>query len=266
MRKLFSSGLITLIFFLILTGFLIFLNSKNYLKIPKDIFYTLSEPIQKVSMASFNKTSSFIDLISSIKNLRRENIRMKEELRFLKAENARLKEIAYENKILREQFKLSIDQKLQLISSYVIGRSSKNFSQYLLIDKGLDDGVEKGNPVITSGGILIGKVSEVSSGSAKVLLITDPSSVINAVIQETRASGIVKGEYGLGLVMDMIPQNEEVNIGDTVITSAFGGDFPKGLLIGQIKEIRGSENQIFQKAIIEPAADFERLEIVFIVQ
>ena len=261
---LFKKEIILLLFLMILSGSLIFLNSKNYLKIPKSYFYYVAEPIQKAMMIPFGKAAGFFELLSSIKNLNQENINLKQENEFLKTENAKLREEVFESEILREQFEFKKKQNLKTTGAYIIGKSSKNSSEFLLIDKGISDGIQKNKAVVSSSGSLVGKISEVSAGSAKILIITDFSSVVSAVDQKTRADGIVKGEYGLGLVMDMISQYDEINIGDAIIASGFGGNFPKGILIGKIKEIKKSESQIFQKAIIEPAADLEKLEIVFV--
>ena len=104
----------------------------------------------------------------------------------------------------------------------------------------------------------------------KVLLIADPSSSVNALVQSTRATGVVQGEPGNlpnnNLVIKYVPQGEAIKIGDTIITSGLGGNFPKRLVIGQVTEVRKRDSGLFQEATIQPTVDFARLEFVLIMK
>lgn len=239
MKKL-PDKLVFLIIILIIICFLIFLEKINFL----DFFYYLSTPLQRIFS---------ITLPSQTDQLKRQNVE-------LLAEIAKLKEIERENQILREQLGLEEKEDWQLISASIIGRN-----QVLVIDKGEKQGIKPGQPVIAQGGLLIGQIIETFPISSKVLLITNPQSEINALAQVTRAQGIVKGEYGLGLKMEMIPQDKEIHLGDIVITSGLDGQFPKGLIIGTIETINRLDNQIFQKAILQPTFSFRDLETVFVI-
>jgi rod shape-determining protein MreC len=246
--------------------FLVFLNSKNALNIPKDALGFCVSPIQKILKKTSDKTENFLHFLGTIKYLNQENEILKKENKKLTAEIAELKEISWENKLLRKQLDLSPREDLKLISSFIIDKSSPELGQYIIIDKGRNSGIEKNQAVIASSGILVGKVIEVSSKTSKIFLITDVNSSVSAIIQKTRASGIVKGKHGTGLIMEMIPRGEEIKSEETVVTSGLEGFFPKGLLIGEIKEVISSPSSIFQKAIIEPAINIHELEMVFIVK
>ena len=133
------------------------------------------------------------------------------------------------------------------------------------INVGENRGIAKDMPGIIGEGLLVGRVTEIGLNTATILLLSDRQSVVNAIVQDTRASGIVRGRHGLELLMDSIPQNEEIVNGQSIVTSGLGGGFPSGLLIVEIKEVHESSNELFKEARLLPAVNFDRLEIVFVL-
>ena len=119
-------------------------------------------------------------------------------------------------------------------------------------------------PVISSRG-LVGRISQVGSDWSKVLLLSDPSSSVNAMIQRSRATGTVQGRTGQRLVMRFISPDESVEVDDIIITSGLGGNLPRHLVIGQVTAVRKSDVEMFQEAEIRSAMDFRRLEIVMVI-
>ena len=245
---------------------LIFFNRLDWLEGPKDIFYQLTLPLQRSIYQLRSQVNNFFDFIFSLKELNQENIKLKEEKQRLQAVIAQLREVAQENQFLRQQLDLPEPTQWSMILANVIGQDSQNLSQYIFIDRGQKNGVREAAAVMTAGNILVGRVLESFKQTAKILLITDPNSKINALIQESRIAGLVRGDQPSGLIMDLVPQEKEVLVGQTVITSGLTGLFPKGLLIGQIKEVIISDPEVFQKIKLQPAADFEELERVFIIK
>lgn len=225
------------------------------------VFGSIQRPFSYVGQ----KTSSVFQFFSSVGELYQHNQELIEENRRLQAEHALLAEVKKENVDLRGQLDLVERTDFPLITSQVIGRDPSNASREIVIDKGRTNGVNEQAAVIISNGVLIGKVVEVFETKAKVMLITDGNSLVNALVQESRSSGIVRGQHGLGLLIDTIPQNEHIEKGNTIITSGLGGVFPKGLLIGTVKEITDSDNELFQEAIVSPGYHIRDLEVVFIV-
>ena len=180
-----------------------------------------------------------------------------------------MKELESENETLRQllqftQANPTYSYRAAEVVGHVIGQDPSNFLRYIIIDVGVGDGVTKGMPVITDRG-LVGRIVEVSSRSSKVLLITDASSSVNALIQSSRATGIVEGKADGGLVMKYIPQPVTVNVGDIILTSGLGATFPKRLVIGQLTAVHKQDIELFQQAEIKPTVDFDRLEIVLVV-
>ena len=122
--------------------------------------------------------------------------------------------------------------------------------------------------MIAAGNLLVGRIVEVADSFAKVQSIIDSSSRVNALISAKDGSeitGLVKGDQGLNLIIDLLPQGETIEQGQLIVTSGLTGLFPAGLLIGQIEKVISSDVQISQMAELKPAVDFENLRKVFII-
>ena len=232
----------------------------------KNIFYTVTYPAQKILATTAQKISGFGDTISSIGKLQKENETLFKENIKLQSEIAKLKNVATENEYLRRELKLLPMKKFDLISAQIVGREIYKNSDWILIDKGGSDNLKVGMPVIVENGVLVGKVDEVYPHNSKIILLTNSKSKINAVTSETEAKGIVKSEYGLGVVLDMVLQTDYLKIGDTVVTSNISQTIPGGLLIGKIAEVQTSEDQLFQRAILSLPINFSKLRFVFVIK
>jgi len=153
----------------------------------------------------------------------------------------------------------------------VIARDPSGVLHSIVLGLGSDDGVKVGHVVLSDQG-LVGRISEVGTNYSKVLLVTDSSSVVSALVQGSRATGIVRGQFGDSLIMDWLLQTEPVKEGDVVITAGLGiGEelrslYPKGLVIGTIAQVQTAEAAAYNRAIITPAVDLRRLEHVLVVK
>lgn len=152
----------------------------------------------------------------------------------------------------------------QYIAASVIARDISPFMHYVVIDRGSDDGIRKGMPVVTQQG-LVGSIAAVTAGAARVQLITDPGSSINVILQQTGVDAVLNGQITGEIGLDMIPQNATVQAGDLVMTSGLGGKYPANIVIGQVITVRTETYALFQSASVQPAVDFSQLEIVLIV-
>lgn len=265
-KVFFSTKLFKVIIVILVFGALVFLNPVGFFNPVRSVFSAVTYPFQKTLYFLTYKATQLTDFISSIGELKQENEKLSKENQQFSAENVMLRDMKKENALLREQLDLAPRDKFNLEAAEVIGQDSQGLGNWLVIDKGRKNGIEKDMPVIVSRGILIGKVDEVFLGSSKVLLATNPQSAINAVISDTEAKGIVKGEFGLGLLLDMVLQTDIIQEGDEVITSGIGGNVPRGLLVGKIQEVRSSEDRLFQQAVVTPAIKFSKLRVVFVVK
>lgn len=203
--------------------------------------------------------------LGEIRNLRQERDQLLSKVRGLTEEKAQLKEAEYENRVLREQLGLVKEKsELNLLATEIIGREVGGFSDVVLINRGKRDGVQRNDPVV-SGQFLVGRIKEVYTKNAQVQFITAVDSIVNAMLQNSRAKGVVKGGIGYGLEMESIPKNTEITRGELVITSGLGETFPKGLVIGQVEERVSGQGDIFRKVSLITPVNFNSLEILFVV-
>ena len=210
-----------------------------------------------------------VSALGSFQVLQERTAELESINRSLLAENLRLQEIERENQRLREllsfgETRPGIELRGGQIIARVIGRDSNNFLNFVMVDLGSRHGIEVGMPVLNNEG-LVGRVSEVTNTSSKILLISDPLSTVNAILQSSRLTGVVNGVVGGDPVMGFIPQGTLVGVGEVVLSSGMGGNFPKGIPIGQVIEVRQRDFEVFQEAVIRPIVDFGRLEFVLIV-
>lgn len=152
----------------------------------------------------------------------------------------------------------------QYLSAAVIGRDTNPFMRYILINRGSDDGLRRGMPVVSQQG-LVGRVAAVTAGGARVQLITDPAVSINVRLQPADAEAVLTGSLTGEINLDMIPQEASVQPGDLVLTSGLGGNYPPNILIGQVASIRQLPFDLFQEAAVQPVVDFAKLEIVLVI-
>jgi len=146
----------------------------------------------------------------------------------------------------------------------VIGRDISAFTRVIYLNRGARDGLTEGMPVVTEKGLL-GRITQVSATASQVMLITDPVSAVNARLLNSRAEGSVLGQTGGGLRMEYIDLNAVLQEGDTAVTSGLGGNFPEGIIIGQVTSIRQYEFELYQTAEVRSLNDFERLETVLVI-
>ena len=265
-RKYFTAKIFKLIVALIVCAVLIFFNPKEFFSPVRGFLWQILLPFQKIFYGSSQKINETIFFLNSLSEIKKDNEKLFRENNFLEAQLANFKQIEEENKTLREQLELLPRDKFSLIGGFVIGLDPQGSESWIIFDKGMENGISSGMAVIVSNGILIGKVDEVYANSAKVNLLTGANNFVNVVDVETGAKGIIHGEYGLGLVMDMVTQTDNLNVGDTVITSGLGSNIPRGLLVGKIKEVKNLEDRLFQKAVVVSRIKYSKLDTVFAIK
>jgi len=268
MKRLQNSPLM-LIFLLSLTIVGLVLHETGNTQAVENLILGLVTPVQNHLSTLANDFSDLVQTFRDARELRRRNEELQKLADRMMIENVRLKELESENETLRQllqftQANPTYSYRAAEVVGRVIGQDPGNLLRHIIIDVGTHNGVTKGMPVVTDRG-LVGRIVEVSSRSSKVLLITDISSSVNAIIQSSRATGIVEGRADGSLVMKYIPQPVTVNAGDIILTSGLGATFPKRLVIGQVTAIHKRDIELFQQAEIKPTVDFDRLEIVLII-
>lgn len=265
-QKLFTQNLVKFLAVAAVCLLLILVNPRGLLDPARGFFLEIAYPFQKTFYLLSRTITGTGDFLGSIGELKKENENLIRENNDLAAQVALLNDEKRENASLREQLSLAPRQKFDLAAAFVIGQDPQRLDSWLMINRGSADGVERGMPAIAYEGILIGKVTEVTAHSAKITLLSDSTSVINVVDSETQSKGVLRGEYGLGVVMDMVSQQDALNSGDTVATSSLGSDMPRGLLVGKIQEVRLTGDKLFQQAIVVPRIKYSKLDVVFIIK
>ncbi|HMO17518.1 MAG TPA: rod shape-determining protein MreC [Oligoflexia bacterium] len=176
-------------------------------------------------------------------------------------------EIKNENKRLRDLLQYKDSTGVTGVVGSVIGKDPSNWLMTLTIDKGANDQLRPGLPVVSGSGV-VGQIAAVSNNSSTVLLIADSASSVGAMLQDDRAAGMVEGVFRSDTVRLSYVENlhgEIVKPGDRVITSGMDGIFPKGLLIGVIEEIGEDRGALFRDILVRPAVDFRRIESVTVL-
>jgi len=241
----------------------------GYLQPVRDAARTLFAPLQIImSNITIGVGRSAISL-RDVQALRQRAEELRAEVNRLSVENARMVELEQENRRLRQLLNYTrnnpqYDYRTAAVVGQKIGDDTSNLLFAIFVDVGARDGVAPGMPVVTDRG-LVGRVTRVGPNVAEVILLIDPSSVVNARILNSRVTGVVRGSVDATLVMDRIPQGETVSPGDIVVTSGFGGTYPDKLVIGQVTEVSQRDAEMFQTARIRPTVDFGRLETVLVI-
>ena len=258
-------GIITVVILILL----IFLSNVevNKLSYLESAASAIINPIQRVFVDLKNKIqgnsvyfSEMEQIIAENEELKKKNSELETVLRefeMLKAENTTLQE--YMN--LTDKY-----SSYQTIPAYVINRDVSNYSSTLVLNVGTNDGIRENMTVIADKG-LVGHVISVSEKTCKVQVIIDSASTVSASISTTNESIICKGtlENDQILRASYIPTGAELIQGDSVYTSGIGGIYPKGIVIGSIKEIVTTSNITDRYAIVEPAVDFSKIDTVLII-
>ncbi len=258
---------IGLILALLLLGFA--LDRLGYMTTVRTMVQTALLPLQDAITTVAQDVSQQVEETESVETIRARNAELETLANRLMVENLRLKELERENETLRQLLNYTRNNpQLSYEPTTVVGRSvgvdPTNLLYYVYVDVGARTGVARNMPVITDRG-LVGRVAAVGPNSAQVLLLIDPASAVNAIVQNSRATGIVRGNIDGTLSMGRISPNETVNPGDIVLTSGLGGNFPDKLVIGQVTEVEQRDQDMFQVARIRPTVDFGKLETMLIV-
>lgn len=237
----------------------------------EDLIGGVISPIQGTIYRMSTSVVEFFEGIINQKNLEKECLELKERVSQLEAENQRLNEIEKENLRLRELLGfVEAHSEFEPVGARVIGKNPGNWFNVFVINKGKKHGLEKDMAVVAEEG-LVGRIIEAGANWSKVLSIIDSRSSVSGIIERTRDNGVVRGNNVIGnedglCRMFYLPLETDLIPGDKVLTSGLGGVFPKGILIGEIKEISRQKNELQKYAVIKPSVDFYRLEEVLVVK
>jgi rod shape-determining protein MreC len=233
-------------------------------------------PISRLAIAPFISAQTWIssrflavqNILSSsqdLNRLRQRNLELEAEVSNLQSEIIDLKQQIAETKVLSALVEFArVHPENRYLAAAIIGRDPSPFVKYVIINRGSDSGTRTGMPVVTSQG-LAGRIAAVTAGASRIQLINDPASSVNVRLEPSGAQAVLLGSLSGELSLDLIPQNASVNVGDLVLTSGLGGNYPGNILIGQITSVSRRETDLFQKASVQPIVNFSKLDIVLLI-
>lgn len=189
---------------------------------------------------------------------------LKEENERLTAKVAELAEAEETAARLEKLVGLQSTYNLSSTAARIIGSTGDAWTNAVVIDKGSNAGFEVGMPVCSSGGV-IGQIIEVSATTSTVRLVSDEQSGVSAMVQGSRAQGMLRGQADGSLRLEYVVADAEVSAGDIIITSGIGGSFPKGLPLGTVASIDRAANAVYYTIVVRPASTAENNEEVLVV-
>ena len=228
-------------------------------------------PVQGAIHDVADTVSSAVGAVAEIDRLRTDNAALRRENDRLNADNERAQAVEHENEQLSALLQLRSTFSYQTSAAEVIARESSEVRRSVTLSKGSDAGIAKGDVVIAEGGALVGRVVDVGPTFAVVTLISDRSSTVIGQTETNAAKGDVVGQLGGALIMQNIDSTETVQPGEQVLTAGIelpGGirsPFPKGLLIGEVTDVKHEASSVVQTAYLQPTVNLDKVAYVLVV-
>ena len=260
-RTLVWTGFIAIAAFVLMAA-----NRLTLLDPVQNVTLNVTAPIQETLRNVTRPVADWVNNLTDASGLSRDNQALREENERLTNELARAREDAVQHQnasdldAVRTQFPADT-----FLAAAVVSRDTSNVRSVVAIDRGGSDGVKEGMIVVTEGRSLVGTVSKVFDGYAWVTLITDPKSAVSALVQESRAEGVVAGNYDGALNMEFVGQAAAVKQGDFVLTSGVGGGYPPGVVIGRVSTVQKTDQDLFQNVRVDHLASLSNLDHVLVL-
>lgn len=226
-------------------------------------------PFQQATDWVANEIRYVTGVVWEVSTLYEQNKMLRNEVEQLRGINLQANEALAENERLRTMIGYQHSaRQFDFVAARVIGRESETWSSMIVIDRGTLNGIQNDMPVVTPQG-LVGRVVEAGPNSSKVQLILDPRSSVGTIVQraESRVTGIVQGDMDNPTMPQMvnIPKNADVVEGDVIVTSGFGGIYPKGIIVGLVSSLKNDDGGLLKIGVLESAVDFQKLEDVMVI-
>jgi rod shape-determining protein MreC len=224
---------------------------------------SITRPLQQAATWTTQSLRGVWDNYVYLVNVQRDNQRLREETKWLRQENHRYLEAYLQYQRLQRLLNFREQTPRDVMAAAVVGRNANSWTEIIYINRGTRDKVAKGFAVVTHDG-LVGQVIHAAPALSQVMLLTDFRSGVDALVQRTRASGVVAGRGRHLAELKFLPVGADLQPGDRLISSGMGGVFPKGLIIGEVKDIHRNGGQT-QQVEIQPSVDFSHLEEVLVL-
>lgn len=205
-------------------------------------------------------TSEYLNLL----NIKQVNTDLKLKNAQLEVNQSRFEEVLLENQRLKKLLEFKESNKMQLIAAQIVGGDLFKDHKTIIINKGTEHGLKSGMGVVTLQGV-IGYVFRPERWTSQIMLIEDRYSVVDAVVQRTRAHGIVEGKGHSGCALKYVERSEDVQIGDVVVTGGLDNIFPKGFPVAIVRNVESKRSSVSLKVDLDPVVDPAKVEEVFVI-
>ncbi len=260
---------IILVLALLLAAGLTVVSSLTSVNIPNMLVQGILTPIRAGAETLTQQAEKYYNYMFRYESLAAENEALKEKIAQMEDDTRTAASVARENDRLRALLELTqAHEDYELVDAYIIGRSSNDWTNTRTINRGTSSGIEANMVVITANGAVVGIVSEVGTNYAVVKTILDSSLEISATMASSGYSGMVQGGYTSGtedmLRMNYLPSSAVIRNNDQVVTTG-STLYPRDLILGYVQDAGWNENGVAKFALLEPAADIDNLEQVFVL-
>lgn len=224
---------------------------------------TLAAPFQSSLDSIVNSATEIWRNYLWLVDAQQRNLELEQENQELHSQLQQVQEISLQNVRLRKLLAFVDELDRAALPAQVIGEDASNWARTIIIDKGTRAGLRTGLPVVAAHGV-VGRIIKIAPNSSRVLLITDASSAVAALIQRTRTRGIARGR-GENLSIEYALRGADIQTGDLLVTSGMGGVFPKGLPLGLVESVEKGQFGLFQQVKATTTIDFSLLEEVMVI-
>jgi rod shape-determining protein MreC len=260
------NGLVSLAALLVLSLFLMGTSGVGLDSWPRRLGFSINHSANSMFFAvlsPFNSAISFVrggnEQASEVEDLKAENAR-------LQAEISQLREIAARYEELQQLSKVRADRPNdEYVEARVMARDASGLNSAIAIDQGTSAGIREGMVALAPNGTLVGKVIRAAPGYAWIRLLNDPNLAVTALVQPSRSSGTISGNFGPTLALNLVPQGDEINVGDTVLSAGLGSGFPPSIPIGKVKTVSGERQEVFKQIEVEPLSELSALDHVLVI-
>ncbi len=231
---------------------------------PLRILLEIAAPLQRLMSSPVEFLGDTWTRYVALVDLRDENEALKARVAALEEENLQFREAIVASGHLQRIVQMREGFEVELLPAQVVGQDVSSFFRSVLLDRGRGQRVLSGMPVVSDGG-LVGVVTATSPNAARAMMLLDRRSAVDAIVQRSRARGIVRGTGTGEVEFSFVVRGDDVQPGDIVITSGVGGVYPKGIRIGTVTEVEAEPDQLVHRAEVRTSVDFGRVEQVFVM-
>ncbi len=265
MRFIYTKTFAVFAFLVVLLAVFVLMQTKGWLNPVRELALKMPRSLTTTVKTAASPVKNFFSILYQLRKIAQENTRLTAQVISLQQNLVEANDLARENEALRNELGFAKTAKHSLAPCTVLSNDPFGSGGALILNCGSNAGVEIGQAVVSQG-YLVAKIVYVGKDSSTALLITNSSFSVDARISQTEQAGIVKGSFGSGLILEQIPQTSGLEKGWLAVTAGINDKIPKNILIGEVKDILSSSNDLFKKAALVSPIAFNNLDFVFVMK